>query len=114
MLHFIRLFQSIKVTADLLYAASGRSNDAIKILKVVDEETFSRLSIFFIAAIGHGLSATGLAEGVTDIETKSLQKLKRGNRDLRIDEVDITRYEETDLHVLRKRPLNCCFCLRDH
>lgn len=62
-LHIIRLLQSIEVAAHFFYAASGRSDDTIKILKVIDEETFGRLSIPFIAAIGHRLSATGLVEG---------------------------------------------------
>jgi len=54
MLHGHRLFEAIEVTADLFDAASGRSHDAIKLLKVFDEEMFSRLCVLFIAAIGHG------------------------------------------------------------
>src|ERR1700740_2544755 len=113
-LHLFRLFEAIEVTAHLLYAAAGRSNDAIKIFKVIDEQMFRRLGILFIAAIGHGLPATGLVERVIVIKSKSLQKLYRGDPNFRIDKVDVARYEKPNSHVLRERHSNCSFGFRDH
>src|SRR5215468_6349680 len=114
MLHVFRLFEAIKMTADLFYAASGRPNDAIKFFKVFDEKMFGRLGILFIATIGHRLPATGLVERVTDIKSESLQKLQRGDSNLRIDKVDVAGYEQTYSHVLGERPLKYRFGLRDH
>jgi hypothetical protein len=93
MLHGHRLFEAIEVTADLFDAASGRSHDAIKLLKVFDEEMFSRLRVLFIAAIGHGLPATGLIQGIFNTKSESLQKLQGCDPNLGIDEVDVARNE---------------------
>src|SRR5258707_15310643 len=74
-LHIFRLFESVEVTADLFYAASGGANNAVKFLEVFDEEMFGRLSILFVAAIGHRLPATTFVERGTNIKSESLQKL---------------------------------------
>jgi hypothetical protein len=66
------LFETVEVTTHLLYAAAGGSNDVIKIFKVIDEQVFRGLGILFIAAVGHGLPATGLVKRVTDIKAESL------------------------------------------
>ena len=112
--HVFRLFEAIEVTADLLYAASGRSHDAIEILEVFDKEMLGGLSILLIAAIGHRLPATGLVERVANVKPKSLQKLQGGDPNFRIDKIDVARYEQTDSHVLREPPLKRLFPLRDH
>src|SRR5258708_39251156 len=105
MFYLFRLFEAIEVTADLLYAATRRTNDVIKLFKVFDEQMFRRLGVLFIAAVGHRLPATGLVERLTNIESEPLQKLQGGDPNLRIYKVDVARYEQADSHVLREPSL---------
>jgi hypothetical protein len=66
-LNICRLFDCVKVTANLLDAAPGWSDDQIAFLEVLYKEKFGRCGIGLVAAIGHGLPAAGLIERVTYI-----------------------------------------------
>jgi len=71
-LNIVGLFEGVEVAPDLLDAASGRSNDAIVPLEVLNKEAFGCGSVDLVATIGHGLSAASLVERVTHIEPESL------------------------------------------
>src|SRR5271170_2876590 len=68
--HIIGLLHGVVVTTNLFDAASGRPDDTVIVLKVLNEEAFRRLRIGLVAAVGHRLSAASLIERVVDIETE--------------------------------------------
>jgi hypothetical protein len=67
--------------------------------KVFDEQFFCCERFLIASAIRHWLGATGLIKGVDDIYLQLLEKLQRGDTDFRIEEIDITRDHQGDLHV---------------
>src|ERR1700746_2631646 len=113
-LHFIGLFHGIEVTPHLLHAASGRSNDAIKILEGADKQSLGGRSVAFISTVGHGLSAACLIQGITHIQPESLQELERSYPNLGIDHVDVARYEKANSHALWGLSSTRCFGLCRH
>src|ERR1700747_680336 len=113
-LDFIGLFHGIEVTPHLLHAASGRSNDAIEILEVVDKQSLSGGSVAFISTVGHGLPAACLSKWITHIQPESLQELERSYPNLGIDHVDVARYEKANSHALWGLSPTRCFGLCRH
>src|ERR1700733_761732 len=106
MLNIVSLFDDVEVTANLFDAASGRSDDEVVFFEVLHKEMFGWSGVDLVSTVGHGLAAAGLVERVLHIESKSLQELKGGYANFRKDHVDVTRYKEADLRVLRYLRLN--------
>src|SRR5260370_4631583 len=102
------------MTSDLFDAASSGSDDEVVFLEVLHEEVFGGSGVDLVAAVGHGLAAAGLVQGVAHVQPQSLQELQSGHPNLRKDHVDVAGYKETDLHVLRYHPLICSFGLCRH
>src|ERR1700746_2318930 len=113
-LDFIGLFHGIEVTPHLLHAASGRSNDAIEILEVVDKESLSGRRVSFISTVCNWLAAACLIQWITHIQPESLQELERSHPNLGIDHVDVARYEKADSHALWGLSSTRCFGLCRH
>jgi hypothetical protein len=61
---------------------------------------FGRATVFFAAAIRHRLPTTRLVERIFDFNVQPLQKLERGDADFWIEDVDVTRNHQGNLHVL--------------
>jgi len=70
----VGLFEPVEVAPDLLDAASGRSNDTIIALEVLDKEAFGCCSVDLVPTVRHGLPAASLVEWVAHIEPEFLQQ----------------------------------------
>jgi hypothetical protein len=67
-LNCLGLLDGVEMMAYLLDAATGRSNNAIELLEVLDEEAFRRSGVDHVSAVGHRLSTAGLPQRIAHLE----------------------------------------------
>jgi hypothetical protein len=74
------------------------ADDIVEILKITNEQGFSRSGLRGATAVGHWLPAAGLVERVLDLDAEALQELERGDPDVRVEGVDVARNKKADSH----------------
>src|SRR5206468_4175220 len=100
----VGLLDGVEVMAYLLDAATGRSNDAIEVFEVLDEEMFRLRGVALVAAVGHRLSTTGLPQWIADLEAEPLQEFEGRNPNFGENHIDIAGNEQTYFHIAVWRP----------
>jgi hypothetical protein len=80
-------------------ATAGGSDDVIKAREVAHEQRLGSGRLRIEPAVRHRLAATGLIARIVDIVAEPLQKLERGDADVREEGVDIAGNEKTDFHL---------------
>src|SRR5689334_14954927 len=93
------LIVPVQVLFDMEHAAAGGGDDVIEVREVVDEIPVTSFRQMTIAGIGHGLTAARLSGRVRDFASQLLQQLQGSDGCAGIELVDITGYEESDIHM---------------
>jgi hypothetical protein len=83
----------VQVFADMEDATAGGRDDMIEAIEIPDEQLIASAAKMRKSRIGHRLAAAGLGRGINDLAARPLQQSQGGHRYLRVELVDITRYE---------------------
>src|SRR5271157_1255746 len=83
------------VVAHHRYAASRRCDHVIILAEDLEKSLGKRPRVFRTTRVSHGLAATCLLLGKVDIDAETSQHSQSRKSDLRVQLIDVARYEET-------------------
>src|SRR4051812_38146850 len=93
-----RLLDRVEVEADMMDAASRRTDDHVEVTEAANKVDFGGGGVFLAATVGHWLAAAGLADRVLHRAAETLEQLERRDAHVREECVDVTGDEQSDFH----------------